>query len=78
MIPVTAEVPDAADSLNIEFERAKLTKEAAVARDEGRLAEEAEGREFPERLLLEQMTLECAKGEPERSWHEGSRERAEV
>ena len=64
VIPVTAEVPDAADSLNIEFERVKLTQEAAIARDEGRLAEEAEGRELPERPLLEQMTLECAKENP--------------
>ena len=39
----------------------KLTQEAAIARDEGRLAEEAEGRELPEGLLLEQTTLECAK-----------------
>ena len=64
VIPVTAEVPDAADSLNIKFERVKLTQEAAIARDEGRLAEEAEGRELPERPLLEQMTLECAKENP--------------
>ena len=64
MIPVTAEVPDAADSLNIEFERVELTQEAAIARDEGRLAEEAEGRELPERPLLEQTTLECAKENP--------------
>ena len=61
VIPVTADVPDAADSLNIEFERVKLTQEAAIARDEGRLAEEAEGRELPERPLLERMALECAK-----------------
>ena len=54
--PVTADVPDAADSLNIEFERVKesgeqffgvhdvleqLTQKVATARDEGRLAEEA-------------------------------------
>ena len=26
VIPVTAEVPDAADSLNVEFERVKLTQ----------------------------------------------------
>ena len=64
MTPVTAEVPDATDSLNIEFERVKLTQEAAIARDEGRLAEEAEGRELPEMLLLEQTTLECAKENP--------------
>ena len=64
VVPVTAEVPDAADSLNIEFERVKLTQEAAIACDEGRLAEEAEGRELPERPLLEQMTLECAKENP--------------
>ena len=64
VIPVTAEVPDAADSLNIEFERVKLKQEAATARDEGRLAEEAEGRELPERPLLEQKTLECAKENP--------------
>ena len=85
VIPVTAEVPDAADSLNIEFERVKesgeqlfgvhdvleqLTQKVAIARDEGRLAEEAvltpesRGRELPERLLLEQMTLECAKENP--------------
>ena len=61
VIPVTAEVPDAADSLNIEFERVKLTQEAEIARDEGRLAEEAEVRELSERPLLGQMTLECAK-----------------
>ena len=71
-------MPDAVDNLNIEFERVKLTQEAATARDEGRLAQEAEGRELPEKPLLEQMTLECANAEPERSWHEGSRERAEV
>ena len=64
VIPVTAEVPDVADSLNVEFERVTLTQEAAIARDEGRLAEEAEGRELPERPLLEQMTLECAKENP--------------
>ena len=85
VIPVTAEVPDAADSLNIEFERVResgeqffgvhdvleqLTQKVAIARDEGRLAEEAvltpesRGRELPERLLLEQMTLECAKEKP--------------
>ena len=61
VIPVTAEVPDAADSLNIEFERVKLTQAAAIARDEGRLAEEAEGRELPEQPLLEQTTLESSK-----------------
>ena len=64
VMPVTAEVPDAADSLNIEFERVKLTLEAAIVRDEGRVAEEAEGRELPERPLLEQTTLECAKENP--------------
>ena len=64
MIPVTAEVPDSADSLNIEFERVKRTQEAAIARDEGRLAEEAEGESFPRGRLLEQMTLECAKENP--------------
>ena len=64
VIPVTAEVPDAADSLNIEFERVTLTQEAAIARDEGRPAEEAEGTELPERPLLERMTLECAKENP--------------
>ena len=52
--PVTAEVPDATDSLNNEFERVKeiveqffgvhyvleqLTQKVAIARDEGRLAE---------------------------------------
>ena len=64
VIPVTAKVPDAADSLNIEFEHVKLTQEAAIARDEGRLAEEAEGKELPERPLPEQMTFECAKENP--------------
>ena len=54
--PVTAEVPDATDSLNNEFERVKesgeqffgvrdvleqLTQKVAIARDEGRLAEKA-------------------------------------
>ena len=62
--PVTGEVPDATDSINFEFDRVKLTQEAAIARDEGRLAEEAEGRELPERPLLEQATLECAKENP--------------
>ena len=57
-------MPDAADNLNVVFERVKLTQEAAIARDEGRLAEEAEGRELPEKPLLEQMTLECAKQNP--------------
>ena len=42
----------------------KLTQEGAIARDERRLAEEAEGRELPKRPLLEQMTLECAKENP--------------
>ena len=60
MNPVTAEMPDAADSFDIEFEREKLTQKVAIARDEGRLAEEAKGRELPEKLLLEQTTLECA------------------
>ena len=76
--PATAEVPDATDSHNI-FERVKesgeqffavhdvleqLTQKVAIARDEGRLAEEAvltpesQGRELPERLLLEQTTRE--------------------
>ena len=73
VIPVTAEVPDATDSLNNEFERVKesgddvleqLTQKVAIARDEGRLAEEAEGRELPERPLLEQTTLECARENP--------------
>ena len=56
VISVTAEVPDATDSLNNEFERVKesgkqffgvrdvleqLTQKVAVASDEGRLAEEA-------------------------------------
>ena len=67
VIPVTAEVPDVAGSFNIEFERVKLTQEAEIPRDEGRLAEEAEGRELPERTLLEQMTLECAKENPRTS-----------
>ena len=54
--PVTAEVPDATDSPNNEFKRVKeseeqfldvrdvleqLTQKVAIARDEGRLAEEA-------------------------------------
>ena len=54
--PVTAEVPDATDSLSTEFERVKesgeqflgvrgvlepLTQKVAIARDEGRLAEGA-------------------------------------
>ena len=54
--PVTAEVPDATDSPNNEFERVKenegqffgvrdvleqLTQKVAIPRDEGRLAEEA-------------------------------------
>ena len=54
--PVTAEVPDAAHSLNIDFERVnetgeqffgvhdvleQLTQKVSIARDEGRLAEEA-------------------------------------
>ena len=64
VIPVTAEVPDAADSLNTEYERVKLAQDAAIARDEGRLAEEAEGKELPERPLLEQTTLECAMENP--------------
>ena len=83
--PVTAEVPDATDRLNKEFERVKesgeqffgvrdvleqLTQKVAIARDEGRLAEDAvltpesRGRELPERVLLEQTTLECAKENP--------------
>ena len=41
-----------------------LTQKVEIARDEGRLAEEAEGRELPERPLLEQTTLECAKENP--------------
>ena len=67
---VTDEVPDATDSFHNEFERVNESGEqffrvhdvleAAIARDEGRLAEEAEGRELPERPLLEQTTLECA------------------
>ena len=48
----------------------QLTQKVAIAGDEGRLAEEAvltpesRGRELPERLLLEQTTLECAKKNP--------------
>ena len=54
-----------------------LTQKVAIARDEGRLAEQAvlkaksacenpesRGRELSERLLLEQTTLECAKENP--------------
>ena len=52
---------DAADSLNIEFERVKLTQEAAIARGEGRLAEEAEGRELPERPLLGTGDARCVR-----------------
>ena len=83
--PATAEVPDATDSLNNEFERVKesgeqffgvrdvpeqLTQKVSIVRDEERFAEEAvltpesQGRELPERLLLEQTTLECAKEDP--------------
>ena len=80
--PVTAEVPDATDSHNNELERVKesgeqlfgvrdvleqLTQKVAIARDEGRLAEEApesRGRELSKRLLLEQTTLQCAKENP--------------
>ena len=82
--PVTVEVPDAADSLNIEFERVKesgeqffgvhdvleqLTQKVAIALDEGRFAEEAvlsriARKRAPERLLLEQTTLECSKENP--------------
>ena len=85
MTSVAAEVPDATDSLNNEFERVKesgeqffgvrdvleqLTQKVTIARDEGRLTEEAvltpesRGREPRERLLLEQTTLECAKENP--------------
>ena len=48
----------------------QLTQKVAIARDEGRLAEEAvltpesQGRELPERLSLEQTTLECAEENP--------------
>ena len=87
---VTAEVPDATDSLNSEFERVKeseeqlfgvpdvleqLTQKVAVARDEGRLAEEAvltpesRGRELPEKLWQEQTTLEW---NVESDWNGGS------
>ena len=83
--PATAEVPDATEYLNNEFKRVKetggqffglrdvmeqLTQKVAIARDEGRLAEEAvltpesRGRELPERLLLKRTTLECAKENP--------------
>ena len=83
MIPVTAEVPDAPENLDNEFKHVKeseeqflgvhcmpeqQTQKVAIARDEGRLAEEAvltpesRGRELPEKLLQEQTTLEYAKG----------------
>ena len=48
----------------------QLTQKVAIARNGRRLAEEAvltpesQGRELPERLLLEQATLECAKENP--------------
>ena len=49
VMPVTAEVPDATENLDNEFKRVKesedvlepLTQKVAIARDEGRLAEEA-------------------------------------
>ena len=71
VIPVTDEVLDATDTLHNVFERVNKSGEqffgvhdvleAAIARGEGRLAEEAEGRELPERPLLEQTTIECAR-----------------
>ena len=76
MTPVTAEVPDATDSLNNEFDCVKesgeqlfgvrdvleqLTQKVAAAPDE-RLAEEAVL--TSERLLLERTTLERAKENP--------------
>ena len=73
VIPVTDEVPDATDSLNYEFDRVKLTQEAAIARYEGRLAKEAEGRELPERPFVAGTDdAQVCEGEPERSWHKGS------
>ena len=78
VIPVTAEVPDAADSLNIEFECVKLTQEAAIARDERRFAEEAERKRVSREAVAGTDDARLREGEPERSWHEGSRERAEV
>ena len=72
VIPVTAEVPDAPENLDNEFKHVKeseeqflgvhcvpeqQTQKVAIARDEGRLAEEAvltpesRGRELPEKLL---------------------------
>ena len=97
--PVTAEVPDAADSLNIESERVKKrsgeqffgvrdvleqqTQKVAIARVEGRLAEEAvltpesRGRDLPEAVAGADVARVC-EGEPERSWHKDSRERGEV
>ena len=61
--PVAAEVPDATDSLNNEFERVKESGEGRLA-EEAVLTPESRGRELPERLLLEQTTLECAKENP--------------
>ena len=59
-------MPDATDSLNFEFDRVKLTQEAAIARYEGRLAEEAEGRELPERPFVAGTDdARVCEGEPE-------------
>ena len=91
--PVTAEVPDATDSLNNEFERVResgeqffgahdvleqLTQTVAIARDEGRLAEEAEGKRASRESVAGADDARVCEREPERSWHDGSRERGEV
>ena len=96
--PVTAEVPDATENLNNEVKRVKqseeqflgvsdvleqLAQKVAIARDEGRLAEEA----VLSRIARKRVSREAAggaddarvcEGEPERSWYEDFRERREV
>ena len=98
MTPTSAEVPDATDILNHEFERVKsgeqffgvrdvleqLTQKVSIARDERRLAEEVvltpepQGRELPREAVAGADDVRVCEGEPERSWHEDSRERGEV
>ena len=90
--PATAEVPDATDSLNNEFERVResgeqffgahdvleqLTQTVAIARDEEDLQKRRKEESFRESVAGADDARVCER-EPERSWHDGSRERGEV
>ena len=72
VIPATGEVPDATDSLNNEFERVKRVGSGSSESTTCSKSQSPVMREDLQRKRKEeQTTLECAKENPERSWHEG-------